>query len=76
MLRTSYSMRSDRESGLEPVCEVPEEHRHSRGGRLSLLTQRVARTCLDDCQLIHSGQQTFQSRLPGLIEFIFRVLRQ
>ena len=49
MIRACGSMHSDRESGFEPVCEVPPEHRHSRAGRLSLLTQRVAGTCLDDC---------------------------
>ena len=70
------SMHNDRESVLESVCEVPPEHRHSRAGRLSLLPQCVAGTCLHDCQLIDSGQQTFQLRLPGLIKYIIRVSRQ
>ena len=36
--------------------EVPPEHRHSRAGRLGVLTECVAGSCLDDGQLTDSSQ--------------------
>ena len=76
MIRACDSMHSDRESVLESVCEVPSKHKHSLACRLSMLSQRIAGTRLDDCQLIDSGQQTFQLRLPDVVKFMIRVSLQ